>query len=95
MTLFENDWVDCAAKAVLITGGIFIFIAGCVVLCETPTNAPRNSSNATQIERHEFKDDGVVCYNYDNIPIRLELESYDDVNFLTPADIFATDWEEW
>lgn len=64
MNLFENDWVDCAAKAVLITGGIFIFIAGCVVLFETPTNAPRNSSNATQIERHEFKDDGVVCYTY-------------------------------
>ena len=34
-------------------------------------------------------------YNEDNIPIRRELESYDDVNFLTPADIFATDWEEW
>ena len=61
MNLFENDWADCAAKAVLITGGIFIFIAGCVVLFETPTNAPRNS---TQIERHEFKDDGVVCYTY-------------------------------
>ena len=64
MNLFENDWVDCAAKAVLITGGIFIFIAGCVVLFETPTNAPRNSSNTPQIERHEFKDDGVVCYTY-------------------------------
>ena len=34
-------------------------------------------------------------YNEDNIPIRRELNSYDDVNFLTPADIFATDWEEW
>lgn len=67
MSLFENDWVDCVAKAVLITCGIFIFIAGCVVLFETPTNAPRNSSNATQIERHEFKDDGVVCYTYGNI----------------------------
>lgn len=67
MNLFENDWVDCVAKAVLIACGIFIFIAGCVVLFEMPTNAPRNSSNATQIERHEFKDDGVVCYTYGNI----------------------------
>ena len=67
MNLFENDWIDCAAKAVLITGGIFIFIAGCVILFETPTNAPRNSSNAAQIERHEFKDDGVVCYTYGKV----------------------------
>lgn len=34
-------------------------------------------------------------YNEDNIPIRRELNSYDGINFLTPADIFATDWEEW
>lgn len=67
MNLFENEWIDCVAKAVLIACGIFIFIAGCVVLFETPTNASRNSSNATQIERHEFKDDGVVCYTYGNI----------------------------
>lgn len=67
MNLFENDWVDCVVKAVLITIGIFIFIAGCVVLFETPTNAPRNSTNTPQIERHEFKDDGVVCYTYGNI----------------------------
>lgn len=34
-------------------------------------------------------------YNEDNIPIQRELNSYDDFNFITPADIFATDWEEW
>lgn len=67
MNLFENEWTDCVAKAVLITCGIFIFIAGCVVLFETPTNAHRNSSNATQIERHEFKNNGVVCCTYEKI----------------------------
>lgn len=32
-------------------------------------------------------------YNEDNEQILRELNSYDDFNFLTPADIFATDWE--
>ena len=36
------------------------------IFLDTETDAPRNSSNATQIERHEFKDDGVVCYTYGN-----------------------------
>lgn len=57
MKIFENEWADCVAKSILATGGIFIFIVGCVVLFEAPTNAPRNSSTATQIERHEFKND--------------------------------------
>lgn len=34
-------------------------------------------------------------YNEDNEQILRELNSYDDFNFITPADIFATDWEEW
>lgn len=34
-------------------------------------------------------------YNEDNEPIVRELSPYDDSNVITPADIFATDWEEW
>lgn len=34
-------------------------------------------------------------YNKDNIPIRRELNSYDEDTKITAEDIFATDWEEW
>lgn len=34
-------------------------------------------------------------YNEDNKQILRELNPYDDFNFITPADIFATDWKEW
>lgn len=62
MKIFENEWADCVAKAILATGGIFIFIMRCVILFKTPTDASRTSINVTQIERHEFKDDRVICY---------------------------------
>lgn len=34
-------------------------------------------------------------YDYDNKQIWRELRSYDVSEAITPADIFATDWEEW
>lgn len=35
-----------------------------------------------------------VGYDMDNKQIWRELCSYDDSSVITPADIFATDWEE-
>lgn len=34
-----------------------------------------------------------VGYNEDNKPIWCELNPYDNSGTITPADIFATDWE--
>ena len=64
MKIFENEWLDCVSKAVLCVGAIIWSFILFLYFFDTETDAPRNSSNATQIERHEFKDDGVVCYTY-------------------------------
>ena len=67
MKIFEDEWLDCVSKAVLCAGAILWSFILFLYFIDTGTDAPRNSSNATQIERHKFTDDGVVCYTYGNI----------------------------
>ena len=67
MKIFENEWLDCVSKAVLCVGAIIWFFILFLYFFDTETDAHRNSSNATQIERHEFKDDGVICYTYGKV----------------------------
>lgn len=67
MKIFENEWLDCVSKAVLCVGAIIWSFILFLYFTDTGTDAPRNSSTATQIERHEFKNDGVVCYTYGDI----------------------------
>lgn len=67
MKIFEDEWLDCVSKAVLCVGAILWSFILFLYFIDTGTDASRNSSNTPQIERHEFKDDGVVCYTYGNI----------------------------
>lgn len=66
MKIFENEYLDCVSKAVLCVGAMIWSFILFLYFLDTETDAPRNSSNTPQIERHEFKDDGVVCYTYGN-----------------------------
>ena len=66
MKIFEDEWLDCVSKAVLCAGAILWSFILFLYFIDTGTDAHRNSSNTPQIERHEFKDDGVVCYTYGN-----------------------------
>lgn len=67
MKIFEDEWLDCVSKAVLCAGAILWSFILFLYFIDTGTDAPRNSSNAAQIERHEFADDGVICYTYGDI----------------------------
>ena len=67
MKIFENEYLDCVSKAVLCVGAIIWSFILFLYFFDTETDAPRNSSNTPQIERHEFKDDGVVCYTYGKV----------------------------
>ena len=67
MKIFENEWLDCVSKAVLCVGAIIWSFILFLYFFDTETDAPRNSSNTPQIERHEFKDDGVICYTYGKV----------------------------
>ena len=67
MKIFENEYLVCVAKAVLCVGAMIWSFILFLYFLDTETDASRNSSNTPQIERHEFKDDGVVCYTYGNI----------------------------
>lgn len=67
MKIFEDEWLDCVSKAVLCVGALLWSFILFLYFIDTGTDAPRNLSNTPQIERHEFKDDGVVCYTYGDI----------------------------